>query len=116
MALKDVLLDELRDMYSAENQLVKALPKLAKGAENPKLKQLFSSHLDETKGQVERLKKVFAELDEKPTGHQNLSGKSRAATRNTARSTATMPPTRLTALTSVRPPAPARSGQRTAPP
>ncbi len=43
MALKDVLLDELCDMYSAENQLVKALPKLAKGAINPKLKQLFST-------------------------------------------------------------------------
>jgi ferritin-like metal-binding protein YciE len=68
MALKDVLLDELRDMYSAENQLVKALPKLAKGAKNPKLKQLFAAHLQETKGQVERLKKVFAELGEKPTG------------------------------------------------
>jgi ferritin-like metal-binding protein YciE len=68
MALKDVLLDELRDMYSAENQLVKALPKLSKGAKNPKLKQLFATHLEETKGQVERLKKVFAELGEKPTG------------------------------------------------
>jgi ferritin-like metal-binding protein YciE len=68
MALKDVLLDELRDMYSAENQLVKALPKLAKGAKNPKLKELFTVHLGETKGQVERLKEVFAELGEKPTG------------------------------------------------
>jgi ferritin-like metal-binding protein YciE len=55
-------------MYSAENQLVKALPKLAKGANNPKLKQLFVAHLEETKGQVERLKKVFLELGEKPTG------------------------------------------------
>jgi ferritin-like metal-binding protein YciE len=62
MPLKDVLVDELRDMYSAENQLVKALPKLAKGAKSPKLKQLFSAHLEETKGQVERLKKVFLEL------------------------------------------------------
>jgi ferritin-like metal-binding protein YciE len=73
MALKDVLLDELRDMYSAENQLVKALPKLAKGAKNPKLKQLFAAHLQETKGQVERLKKVFAALGEKPTG-QHCNG------------------------------------------
>ena len=40
MALKEVLIDELRDMYSAENQLVKALPKLAKGAKNPRLKEL----------------------------------------------------------------------------
>jgi len=68
MPLKDVLLDELRDMYSAENQLVKALPKLAKGAKNAKLKELFTSHLEETKGQVERLKEVFGHLEEKPTG------------------------------------------------
>jgi ferritin-like metal-binding protein YciE len=68
MALKDVLIDELRDMYSAENQLVKALPKLAKGAKSPTLKALFTSHLDETKGQVERLKQVFVLLDKKPTG------------------------------------------------
>jgi ferritin-like metal-binding protein YciE len=68
MPLKDVLLDELRDMYSAENQLVKALPKLAKGANNAKLKELITAHLEETKGQVERLKEVFAHLEEKPTG------------------------------------------------
>jgi ferritin-like metal-binding protein YciE len=73
MALKDALLDELRDMYSAENQLVKALPKLAKGAKNPRLKQLFAAHFLETKGQVERLKRVFAELGEKPTG-QHCNG------------------------------------------
>ena len=68
MPLKDVLLDELRDMYSAENQLIKALPKLAKGANDPKLKELFTKHLEETKGQVERLKEVFGHLEEKPTG------------------------------------------------
>jgi ferritin-like metal-binding protein YciE len=68
VALKEVLIDELRDMYSAENQLVKALPKLAKGAKNPKLKQLFTAHLEETKDQVERLKEVFGHLGEKPTG------------------------------------------------
>jgi ferritin-like metal-binding protein YciE len=68
MPLKDVLVDELRDMYSAENQLVKALPKLAKGANNAKLKELFTAHLEETKGQVERLKEVFGHLEEKPTG------------------------------------------------
>jgi ferritin-like metal-binding protein YciE len=68
MALKDVLLDELRDMYSAENQLVKALPKLANGAVDPTLKRLFTTHLEETKGQVDRLKDVFSRMDEKPTG------------------------------------------------
>jgi ferritin-like metal-binding protein YciE len=73
MALKSVLLDELRDMYSAENQLVKSLPKLAKGSKNPKLKSIFTAHLAETKGQVERLKTIFAELGEKPTG-QHCNG------------------------------------------
>jgi ferritin-like metal-binding protein YciE len=73
MALSSVLLDELRDMYSAENQLVKALPKLAKGSKSPKLKQLFKAHLVETKRQVKRLKQVFAELGEKPTG-QHCNG------------------------------------------
>jgi ferritin-like metal-binding protein YciE len=68
MALTNVLVDELRDMYSAENQLVKALPKLAKGAKNARLKALFASHLEETKEQVLRLKQVFEILEEKPTG------------------------------------------------
>jgi len=68
MSLRDVLIDELRDMYSAENQLVVALPKLAKGAKSGELKALFTSHLGETKGQVERLKEVFSILEEKPTG------------------------------------------------
>jgi ferritin-like metal-binding protein YciE len=73
MALQDVLLDELRDMYSAENQLVKALPKMAKGAKDKALKQLFAEHLDETKGQVLRLRAVFEHLGEKPTG-QHCNG------------------------------------------
>jgi ferritin-like metal-binding protein YciE len=73
MALKDVLLDELRDMYSAENQLVKALPKLAKGAIDKALKQAFKDHLEETKGQVLRLREVFGHLGEKPTG-EHCSG------------------------------------------
>ena len=68
MPLKDVLVEEMRDMYSAENQLVKALPKLARGANNAKLKELFTAHLEETKGQVERLKEAFGHLEEKPTG------------------------------------------------
>ena len=73
MALQDVLIDELRDMYSAENQLVKALPKLAKGAKSPALKTLFKEHLEETKGQVLRLREVFQHLEEKPTG-QHCNG------------------------------------------
>jgi ferritin-like metal-binding protein YciE len=68
MSLQDVMLEELRDLYSAENQLLKALPKLAKAAEDEDLKQAFTSHLEQTRGQVDRLKKVFELLDEKPTG------------------------------------------------
>jgi ferritin-like metal-binding protein YciE len=68
MSLREVLIDELRDLYSAENQLVKALPKTAKGAESEALKQIFTQHLEETKGQVERLKQVFELLGKKPTG------------------------------------------------
>ncbi len=68
MGLYDVMVDELRDLYSAENQLVKALPKLAKAAEDEELKQAFTDHLEETKGHVERLKQVFTHLEEKPTG------------------------------------------------
>ena len=68
MALEDVLIDELRDIYSAENQLVKALPKLAKGAKHSELKQLFKDHLEETKGQVLRLREVFEHIGKKPTG------------------------------------------------
>jgi|SRR5271156_5248977 len=73
MSLRDVLIDELRDLYSAENQLVKALPKLAKGAKDPALKELFTTHLDETKEQVIRLKAIFEKLGEKPTG-QHCNG------------------------------------------
>jgi ferritin-like metal-binding protein YciE len=68
MGLRDVMLEELRDLYSAENQLVKALPKLAKAAEDDELKQAFSGHLEETKGHVERLRQVFSLLEEKATG------------------------------------------------
>jgi ferritin-like metal-binding protein YciE len=60
--------DELRDLYSAENQLVKALPKMAKGSHSEELKNLFTSHLAQTNGHVDRLKQIFEQLDEKPTG------------------------------------------------
>jgi ferritin-like metal-binding protein YciE len=73
MALKEVFIDELRDLYSAENQLVKALPKLTKGANDRQRKQLFQDHLEETKGQVLRLKEVFERLGKKPTG-QHCNG------------------------------------------
>lgn len=68
MSLENVLIDELRDLYSAENQLVKALPKMAKGTSTPELKELFTEHLEQTKGHVDRLKQAFEHLGEKPTG------------------------------------------------
>ncbi len=73
MALMDVLLDEMRDLYSAENQLVKALPKMAKGATDPSVKSLLKNHLEETKGQVVRLRDAFGILGKKPTG-QHCNG------------------------------------------
>jgi ferritin-like metal-binding protein YciE len=68
MGLRDVMIDELRDLYSAENQLVKALPKVAKAVESEELKTIFTTHLEETKGHVERLKQVFEIIGKKPTG------------------------------------------------
>src|SRR4026207_2391800 len=66
--LHDAFLDELRDTYDAEKQLTKALPKLAKASSNPKLRQAFESHLEETQVQIERLEQVFETLDEKARG------------------------------------------------
>lgn len=67
-SLHDLYVDELKDLYSAENQLLKALPKMAKAASSPKLKAAIQEHLEVTKGQVERLEKIFAELDVSPRG------------------------------------------------
>jgi ferritin-like metal-binding protein YciE len=63
--LEEVLVEELQDLLSAESQLVKALPKMAKAASDPRLKQAFQKHAEETKGQVERLKQVFELLGER---------------------------------------------------
>ncbi len=67
-SLEDLFLDELRDLYNAENQLVKALPKMAKKASAAKLKKAFEDHLRQTEGHVSRLEKIFRGLGEKPTG------------------------------------------------
>ena len=61
--IQELFIAELRDIYHAEKQLVKALPKMAKAAAHPQLKAAFTSHLEETKGQVERLEQVFEVLD-----------------------------------------------------
>lgn len=67
-SLRELYLDELKDLYSAEKQLVKALPKMVKNASNPQLKKAFSDHLDKTEGHVERLEKIFGMLDETGRG------------------------------------------------
>ena len=67
-SLEDVFVDLVRDLYSAETQAVRALPKLAKAASHPGLRDAFTAHLAETKGQVERLDRVAAGLGIKPKG------------------------------------------------
>jgi ferritin-like metal-binding protein YciE len=66
--LQKLYTDELRDLYNAENQLLKALPKMAKAVSSEELKDAFEKHLEQTKTHVERLEQVFEELDEKPKG------------------------------------------------
>ena len=73
MSLQDVFIEELRDLYSAENQLVKAMPKMAKATKTPELRAALTSHIEETKGQVERLKQAFQIIGKKPTG-QHCNG------------------------------------------
>lgn len=65
-SLKEVLIEELKDLYSAEKQLVKALPKIARGADSTQLREAISEHLEVTKGQVSRLEEVFSRLEQKP--------------------------------------------------
>ena len=66
--LRDLYIDELKDLYNAENQLVKALPKLARAAASDELRQGFQEHLEQTKGHVDRLEQIFQMLDESPKG------------------------------------------------
>ena len=63
--LNDLFLDTLKDIYYAEKQILKALPKMAKAAQSDKLRAAFEKHLGETEGQVERLEQIF-ELIDKP--------------------------------------------------
>jgi ferritin-like metal-binding protein YciE len=66
--LQKLYTEELRDLYNAETQLLKALPKMAKGASSQELKDAFEKHLEQTKTHVERLEEVFEQLGEKPRG------------------------------------------------
>lgn len=66
--LKELYIDELKDLHSAESQLVKALPKMAKSASSEELRSGFEEHLEQTKGHVGRLERIFEMLDESPKG------------------------------------------------
>lgn len=66
--MRELYIDELKDLYNAENQLVKALPKMAKAAASPELKAAFEDHLEQTKGHVQRLETIFEKLGESPKG------------------------------------------------
>ncbi len=71
-SLRQLYVDELKDLYSAETQIVKTLPKLAKASSNAQLRQAFERHLRETSEQVSRLEQIFDMLEEKPTGRKCL--------------------------------------------
>jgi ferritin-like metal-binding protein YciE len=66
--LEDLYMDLLKDLYSAEKQLVKALPKMAKNAQSPDLQNAFQEHLRQTEGQVERIERIFSEMGGSPRG------------------------------------------------
>lgn len=71
--LRGLFVDELRDLYDAENRLVKALPKMAKAADSDELRSGIETHLEQTKEHVERLKQIMSSLDERPSG-KNCAG------------------------------------------
>lgn len=67
-SMEQLFLDELKDVYNAEKQLVRALPRMAKAANDPKLSQAFTKHLRETEGHVQRLERIFKALGQTPRG------------------------------------------------
>lgn len=67
-SLKDLFLNELKDVYNAEKQILKALPRLAKAADAPDLQQAFTKHLRETEGQVKRLERIFKSVGQTARG------------------------------------------------
>ena len=67
-SLRDLFIDELRDLYDAETQITEALPKLIEKAHYPELKSALQEHLQVTRGQIGRLDQIFGKLNEKPTG------------------------------------------------
>jgi ferritin-like metal-binding protein YciE len=69
-SFRELYIDELRDLYNAETQLTKALPKMARASTNDQLRRAFEEHLRQTSEHVSRLEQIFEQLDEKPTGKQ----------------------------------------------
>src|SRR5262249_35036725 len=67
-SLHDLYVEELKDLYSAENQILKALPKMVKAASSSELQNAFQEHLEVTRGHVERLEQIFKKLDARPKG------------------------------------------------
>ncbi|HEY1477760.1 MAG TPA: ferritin-like domain-containing protein [Chthoniobacterales bacterium] len=67
-SLRDLMVEELRDLYSAETQLLDALPKMAEAASSNQLKSAFSDHLEETRQHVSRLERIFQQIGEKSSG------------------------------------------------
>lgn len=68
--MRDLYISELKDLYSAEKQLTRALEKLAKASENGKLREGFLAHLEETKAHIERLDRIFEGMGESPGRHK----------------------------------------------
>jgi ferritin-like metal-binding protein YciE len=68
-SLEKLFIHELKDLHSAENQILEALPKMAQKASHPELRQAFEQHHRQTEEQVQRLEQIFDTLDEKPGGH-----------------------------------------------
>src|SRR5438132_2402851 len=67
-SLQELFVNELKDLYSAENLIIKALPKMAKAASSEELRSAFEEHLEQTRGHVQRLEQIFQRLDESPKG------------------------------------------------
>ena len=67
-SLQDLYVEELKDIYSAETQIIAGLPKMMEKATNPQLKAAFNEHLEQTRTQLQRLETIFTKLGEKPTG------------------------------------------------
>lgn len=69
-SLHDLYITELKDLYDAENRIIKALPKMVEAAGSQELRNAFQLHLEQTRRQVQRLEEIFRQLDESPKGHK----------------------------------------------